>query len=493
MNKPLFDPREEWSFELIEKAWGVIDKIAKDKFKLDYYQPQIEIITAEQMLDGYSSVAMPIMYEHWSFGKSFIANDKAYKEGKMGLAYEVVINTNPSIAYLIEGNSMTMQTLVLAHAVCGHGAFFKNNYLFKEWTDADSILTYLKYAKEYVASCEKRYGELLVEQTLDSCHALQHFGVDKFKRPAKLKDEVAAQKAKAWDEYRRETFSDLDRTLPKKHRKAVAKTHAGNREFPEENLLYFIEKNSPTLQEWQRELVRIVRKIAQYFYPQMQTKVMNEGFASFIHYYMMEELNTQGLITDGSYLEFLESHTGVLNQPDMAQLNPYAIGFAIFDDIKRACENPDEEDYKWLPTVAGTDWVETVKDVVENYRDESFVLQFLSPKVIRKFRLFALFDAESMDSYLVTHIHSDDDVMKIREILAEKYSITNAIPQIEVSDVAWDDDRTLYLTHHVREENTLEYNTAKKTLKHIAALWGFPAEMTCINEFGTEVFIKKRN
>ena len=120
----------EWTFDLIEKTWTEIDRIATQKYKLDYYIPQIEIITSEQMLSAYSSVGMPVMYDHWSFGKQFVWQQKDYKRGRMGLAYEIVINSDPCIAYLMEENTMTMQALVLAHAVAGHGSFFKNNYLF---------------------------------------------------------------------------------------------------------------------------------------------------------------------------------------------------------------------------------------------------------------------------------------------------------------------------------------------------------------------------
>src|SRR3990167_10657320 len=155
--KPLFSG-SEWDIPLIDKMWDVIDSVAKETFGLDYYEPQIEIISSEQMLDAYSSVAMPVMYQHWSFGKTFLQNERQYNKGMQGLAYEVVINTNPCIAYLIENNTATMQALVLAHAAVGHSHFFKNNYLFKKWTDADTIVDYLKFAKNYITKCEEKYG-----------------------------------------------------------------------------------------------------------------------------------------------------------------------------------------------------------------------------------------------------------------------------------------------------------------------------------------------
>ena len=142
------------------------------RFGLDTYPNQLEVITAEQMMDAYASVGMPVNYRHWSYGKEFISTEKNYRRGHMGLAYEIVINSNPCISYLMEENTMAMQALVIAHAAYGHNSFFKGNYLFRMWTDASSIIDYLVYAKNYVAECEERHGLDAVEEFLDSCHAL---------------------------------------------------------------------------------------------------------------------------------------------------------------------------------------------------------------------------------------------------------------------------------------------------------------------------------
>ena len=160
----------DWSFELIEEYHRVIRDTAA-RFGLDTYPNQLEVITAEQMMDAYASVGMPVNYRHWSYGKEFISTEKNYKRGHMGLAYEIVINSNPCISYLMEENTMAMQALVIAHAAYGHNSFFKGNYLFRMWTDASSIIDYLVYAKNYIAECEERHGMDEVEALLDSCHA----------------------------------------------------------------------------------------------------------------------------------------------------------------------------------------------------------------------------------------------------------------------------------------------------------------------------------
>lgn len=488
MNKPLFT-ESEWSIELIDKTWKVIDKIAKEKFGLEYYPPQIELISSEQMLDCYSSHAMPLLYNHWSFGKSFLQNEKSYKKGQTGLAYEVVINTNPCIAYLVENNTMTMQTLVMAHALAGHGSFFKNNYLFKGWTDADSILDYLKFSKNYIRSCEEKYGVDRVEKLLDACHALQYNSVDKYKKPKTLKAEVQYQREKARQEYEEQMFNDLWRTVPKKEEKAPRSSIG---ELPEENILRFIEKHSPVLETWEREICRIVRKISQYFYPQMQSSLMNEGWACFIHHTIMTEMHDQGHITDGSYLEFLHSHSGVVAQPNWTRkyysgINIYALGFAMFQDIKRICENPTEEDRYWFPDICDTDWLETTKSIMENYRDESFVLQFLSPKVIRDFKLFILHRDEELDHLRVDATHDDDDILKIRRALADHYDINKKVPKIEIVDAAMKTDRWLYLEYATENGRLLDYDSMKDTVGHIRKLWGFNVKLSNVDINGKEV------
>ena len=139
----------DWTLETITEFDEHIARIAAD-YKLDTYSNQLEVISAEQMIDAYASVGLPIGYYHWSFGKHFAQTRQAYEAGKMGLAYELVINSSPCIAYLMEENSLAMQALVIAHASYGHNSFFKGNYLFQEWTDASAIVDYMVFAKEYL-------------------------------------------------------------------------------------------------------------------------------------------------------------------------------------------------------------------------------------------------------------------------------------------------------------------------------------------------------
>jgi len=196
----------EWNFELLETYDHAIADIALNEYHLDIYPNQIEVIASEQMLDAYASLGLPIGYPHWSYGKEFIRNEQMYRKGQRGLAYEIVINSNPCIAYLMEENSLPMQALVIAHACYGHNSFFKGNYLFKQWTNADAIIDYMVFARNFVMKCEERYGHGAVEDVLDSCHALMSHGVDRYRQPTPLSadEERLRQRERedyAWKQY----------------------------------------------------------------------------------------------------------------------------------------------------------------------------------------------------------------------------------------------------------------------------------------------------
>ena len=190
-------------------------EIALGELGLDIYPNQIEVITAEQMLDSYSSIGMPLMYRHWSFGKRFARDEAYYKRGMRSLAYELVINSDPCINYIMEENSMTMQALVLAHAAYGHNHFFKNNYQFQLWTQPDHIIDYLAFAKSYVSECEERHGQDAVERVLDAAHALMNQGVSRDLRPRPRNvDKREKERAARRRAHEEATYDDIYRTLP---------------------------------------------------------------------------------------------------------------------------------------------------------------------------------------------------------------------------------------------------------------------------------------
>lgn len=484
--KKIISESSEWTDELLVRYDKEIGRIA-EKYRLDIYPNQIEIINAEQMMDAYSSVGMPLGYSHWSFGKQFLNVEKSYKRGYMGLAYELVINSNPCISYLLEENTLAMQALVIAHACYGHNSFFKNNYLFKTWTSPESIIDYLVFAKNYVSECEERHGIDAVEEILDACHALMNNGVDKYKRPSKLSLQEEKARQTSREEHMQSQVNELWRTIPSKA-KEDAETLARFPEEPQENLLYFIEKHAPLLEPWQRELVRIVRKMAQYFYPQKQTKVMNEGWATFWHYTLMNELFDEHLVNEDFMMEFLHNHTNVIFQPPFDSpyyngLNPYTLGFNMYCDIRRMCENPTEEDERWFPDIAGTNWVDTIHFAMQNFKDESFISQFLSPKVMRDMKLFALMDDDEKENLIISAIHNDEGYKIVRQLLSESYSLSNIEPDIQVYEVDRRGDRSMILRYTQRKRRPLN-EEHHEVLKHLYTLWGFPIKLEAIDEEG---------
>ena len=490
--KPL-DDSSDWTFGLLKEYQNEIARVA-EHYRLDTYTNQIEVIAAEQMMDAYASVGMPIGYNHWTFGKKFIQTEQTYKRGRMGLAYEIVINSDPCIAYLMEENTMTMQALVMAHACYGHNSFFKGNYLFKSWTDAGSIIDYLLFAKKYIAECENKYGISDVESTLDACHALMNHGVDRYKRPQKISLDEELKRQKVREEYLQSQVNTLWRTLPANQSQAIeSQPHFPSE--PQENILYFIEKNAPLLKPWQREIVRVVRKISQYFYPQKQTQVMNEGWACFWHYTILNHLYDEGLVTDKFMLEFLHSHTSVVAQPEYnsqyySGINPYALGFNMFIDIRRICEHPTEEDKHWFPEIAGSNWLDTVHFAMENFKDESFISQFLSPKLMRDFKLFHIHDNESNNYVEIGAIHNEQGYKELRTTLSNQYNLSNLEANIQIIDTNINGDRALTLRHTPHKGVPLA-DSKGEVLKHLHYLWQFDVKLVQENKNNEDEIIAR--
>ena len=477
----------DWDFRTLQRSYDAIERIACEELGLEVYPNRIEVITSEQMLDVYTAHGMPLTYRHWSYGKRFLQHENSYRQGYSSLAYEVVINSNPCISYLMEENSATMQALVIAHAAFGHNHFFRNNHLFRQWTEASAILDYLEFARKYVAECEDRYGVAAVERVLDAAHALSRHGVHRHggARPLNLRADQKREKERR--DYDERMFDDLWRTVPGQRSAPETDQTAERRRklgLPEENLLYFIEKVSPKLATWEREIIRIVRLIAQYFYPQPQAKVMNEGCATWVHQRIMTRLHETGQIDDAAYLEVLHSTSNVIMQPGFDHpaggpgFNPYALGYAIMSDIERMCTEPTDEDRTWFPDIAGNgDPLGTLRYAWANFRDESFILQFLSPRVIRQFRMFRLLDDTSEPTLLVDAIHDGAGYRAIRHSLAESYDPGEADADVQIVDVDLAGDRKLIMQHRTKPGQLLASRDADATLRYIASLWGYEVRL----------------
>jgi spore cortex formation protein SpoVR/YcgB (stage V sporulation) len=472
----------DWDFATLRRIHDACAEVAGEELGLDWYPNRIEVISAEQMLDAYASTGLPLFYRHWSFGKHFAQHEALYRRGLRGLAYEIVINSDPCVSYVMEENTATLQALVIAHAAFGHNHFFKNSRLFREWTDAKGILDYLEFAKGYVQSCEEQHGEPAVERILDSAHALMNYGVHRHRRRAPdLQSEQKRERERR--EHDEQMYNVLWSTMPEKAAAPPTRSEEERRrvllQLPQENILYFLEKSAPRLAPWQREILRIVRNVAQYFLPQRQTKVMNEGCATYVHHRILNRLHDQGRISDGALLEALHSHTSVIMQPEFddqrySGMNPYALGFAMMSDIERIATRPTEEDREWFPDFAGCgDAMPVLRHAWSEFRDESFILQFLSPKLMRDLKLFHVLDDTAQPVLRVEAMHDERGYRRLRRALARQYDPALTDPDIQVVDVDLSGDRRLILEHQAVGGRLLEEQEARQVLRHLASLWGY--------------------
>ncbi|PSQ90483.1 MAG: hypothetical protein BRD57_06560 [Proteobacteria bacterium SW_6_67_9] len=341
--RPLFESGD-WTVDDLQSIQSAVADIGAGELGLSTYRNRIEIITAEQMLDAYASLGLPHMYRHWSFGKRFAHQEGLYRKGLTSLALEMIVNADPAVCYLMEENNATAQTTVLAHAAMGHNHFFRNNQAFREWTEAAAILDYAEFVRAYVARCEEAYGIEAVERTLDAAHALQEQGIDHIVPRRRYTVAEERQRLANRQQAEREQEHELWRVTahladPEQAADPELEAEAWAMTLPEENVLYFLEKQSPGLHDWQRELLRVVRNLSTYFEPQRQTMMMNEGCACWCHYTIMHRLREKGLLTEGAMLEFLHLHSSVVAQPGFdhpafSGINPYALGFAMCRDSK---------------------------------------------------------------------------------------------------------------------------------------------------------------
>lgn len=486
---------QDWTPELLDDTYLEIENLWKEKYGISFYTNQIEIISAEQMIDAYAAVGLPILYEHWTYGKEFVTQQELYRRGHMGLAYEIVINSSPCISYCMEENTMLMQTLVMCHAAFGHNSFFKNNYLFKQWTDAEGIIDYLVFAKKYIRDMEEIHGYERVEQILDAAHAIQNYGVDKYRRPPRLSVVEEKEREKDRSRHIQDQLNVLWTTIPTtKDESSDTDDEDVFPKEPQENMLYFLEKNAPKLESWEREILRIVRKVSQYFYPQRQTQLINEGWACTIHYLLIHDLYNRGILDEGAMLEFYQSHTNVVYQPlydspSFQGINVYALGFAMFMDIIRISDPASctSEDRKWFSWAGNGEWLKNIIFAMENFKDESFILQYFSPKVARDFSMFSIHDDHSKSEYEITHISDDRSFRELRERLSDQYNIGYHMPDIQIVKVNRWSDRTMILRHNMVNDRPLAENTAKEVLKHIYLLWGYSVKLESVDASGSVI------
>jgi stage V sporulation protein R len=440
--------------EAVEQIW----EIATVKFGLDPFPVRFEIVPATVMYEV-GSYALPGRYSHWTFGKAYHRMKMMYDFG-LSKIYEVVINSNPSYAFLLENNSPTQNKMVIAH-VLGHVDFFKNNVYFSHTNRrmVDGAAMHARRMAEY----EFTYGRKVVEEFLDAVLSIdEHIDPYFF---IKKSDRSADEKRHGQDKRRKEgRYDDLMTTDELELSDAPDESkdddkHRSRLEGPEKDLVYFIMKHSPILEDWQRDIMAMLHEEMQYFVPQMQTKIMNEGWASFWHARIMREMD----LPTSDHLEFAELHAGVVS-PHKGQLNPYYLGYKIFEDIERRWDNPTKEDREKFGRVGG-EGREKILEVREIDNDISFLRNYLTEELSEELDLF-VYELVDDEEWTITEKRWE----RVRDQLVA--NMTNfGFPYIEVLDGDYDRNRELYLRHRY-EGVELDMKYARKTLEYVHKLWG---------------------
>jgi stage V sporulation protein R len=437
-----------------------IEEIAQ-KFGLNYYQQEFEVCDQDDMLAYMSYHGMPSHYPHWSFGKAFDKTKTMYKYNMTGLPYEMVINSNPCLAYLMVDNTLLLQILTIAH-VYGHNDFFKNNRMFVEGTDASYTLENFKSHANRIRNYIDTYGYKKVEKILDSAHAIQYqvnrtIG-EKTLTTRELKQNIRdrVNKKDPYSLIKPKTDFDFNRVLLEC---SLEQTIVE----PQEDLMQFMI-NFSKLEDWEKDILNIVREETLYFIPQIETKIMNEGWASYWHYKILSELLGSSSEYQGLYIEFLKRHNQVI-RPHAKSLNPYYIGFKIFE---------------WIDNNLGR---EKMFEVREMERDSSFIRKYLNFELCKEMNLIS-YDHDrytredySKDTFTVTELSDDDGWRKVRNMLASSVGCQK-MPVITVDNIKSKSGGvgSLILSHR-NEDGELELNYLVETLKHLIDLWGGTIEI----------------
>ncbi len=443
----------------LEKAIHEITEIAEG-FGLDFYPMRYEICPPE-ILYTFGAYGMPTRFSHWSFGKQFHRMKLQYDLG-LSRIYELVINSNPCYAFLLHSNSLIQNKLIVAH-VLAHCDFFKNNVRFQN-TKRDMVESMAATA-ERVAKYEKQYGIKEVEKFLDAVLAIQEH-ID----PTLLKAQLDWQKNDEEEEQQRrrteyDDLWDLDQQTsassgPTKKKKTFPP-------HPEKDILLFIEEHSRELEDWQRDILTMMREEMLYFWPQLETKIMNEGWATYWHQRIVRELD----LTSDETVEFASLNASVV-QPSTTQINPYYLGVKMFEDIEERYNNPSEE-MKRFGAEPGTG-KEKIFEVREIESDISFMRNYLTKELVEKEDLY-LFQKQGPEYKIV-----DKNWEDVRDQLIST-RLNGGFPYLTVEDGDYLRNGELYIRHHY-EDVELDVRYLEKTLPYIYRLWGRDVHLETIME-----------
>ena len=439
-------------------------------FGLDPFPTHFELVPASIMYE-FASYSLPGRFSHWTHGKAYHRQKMQYDFG-LSKIYEMVVNTNPSYAFLMDMNDLLQNTFVAAH-VFGHTDFFKNNAYFQH--TSRRMIDKVSIHADRIAKYEFDHGKAEVERFLDAVLSIQEHvdynllirqnEPDKDKKEEKPADVVPGPYDDLWG---------FD-TRAKKAEEARERKRGKPPKFPEQpekDILLFLMRYAPNLEPWQRDIIEIVRTEMLYFIPMMQTKTMNEGWASIWHSRIMRSMGDKGYISDSDILEFATLHSGVLS-PSKTYLNPYYVGFKVFEYIEWRWDNPTQEEQERLGRKPGQGR-QKIFEVRELDNDVSFLRNYLTEDLIKELDLY-LYKKEG-DEWVIVEKNWE----KVRDGIVA--SMTNfGSPYLVVENGDYRGNRELYISH-LFEGQELDMVYAEKTLQHVHTLWGRPVHLETVYE-----------
>jgi stage V sporulation protein R len=397
---------------------------------LDLWPVHFEQVPASVMYE-FAAYMIPGRMSHWSYGKAFHAMKTRYDYGLSKL-YEMVINSNPVYAFLLDTNSPLENVFVMAH-VMGHVDFFAHNYCFRH-TPEDMLDQAGRHA-DRVREYQFDHGLAAVESLLDAAFAIQeHVELQSPLLPAREHEEPLVRR-------RLQDYDDLSHAAPAKETERAVRHQETN-----PDLVQFLIEESEALDDWQRDVLEMVRSEMQYFWPQVRTKIMNEGWASFWHVRLMRALD----LSDDQYVDFARLHSSVL-QPMRFQLNPYLVGYRIYEHLLQSSGD-------------GALWLAREVD-----DDVSFIRNYLTEDLVRELDLYTW----GVEGERLTVTSTEWE--RVRERLVQDLT-HGGIPVIHVDDGDYNHRRELYLIHR-HEGQDLDLPYAERTLHYVYQLWGRPVHL----------------
>lgn len=453
---------KEADHKALEYAIGEITEIAKG-FGLDFYPMRYEICPAD-IIYTFGAYGMPTRFSHWSFGKQFHKMKLQYDLG-LSKIYELVINSDPCYAFLLDTNSLIQNKLIVAH-VLAHCDFFKNNSRFSN-TKREMVESMAATA-ERIKQYEIEYGRQEVETFLDAVLSIQEHIDPSLVRPKlawsindiEIEEEDDERKATPYDDlWKLDQKQEANRPLKKRKRRIPPS--------PEKDILLFIEEYSRELEDWQRDILTMMREEMLYFWPQLETKIMNEGWASYWHQRIIRELD----LTSDESIEFAKLNAGVV-QPSKTSINPYYLGLKIFEDIEERYNNPTEE-MKMFGATPGSGR-EKMFEVREVESDISFIRNYLTKDLVMREDMY-LFQKQGRDYKIV-----DKQWEAVRDQLVSM-RVNGGFPYITVNDGDYLKNNELYLKHWF-EGIELDLKYLEKVLPYLYQLWGRPVHMESVLE-----------